>query len=162
MREDDTFLGYLTELYNTPYIWASAGSAGVHQADRHIGSDCADLMVYGMRRAGKKIDYGSTFDVPRWGGKKAIAKIAALGEDGRFVDAAGNAIPIGAAGVMRGDLLLFHRHVGAFSEDREPLGVLDANDFLLHTAWAPPAEETFTKSRQWTSPPFSVWRVPIP
>ena len=162
VRKDDTFLGYLTELYNTPYIWASAGSAGVHQADRNIGSDCADLMVYGLRRAGKKIDYGSTYDVPRWGGKKSIANIAALGDDGRFVDAAGKTIAIGDGGVKRGDLVLFHRHVGAFSEDRVPLGVLDANDLLLHTAWAPPAEETFTQSRQWTSPPFSVWRVPVP
>lgn len=162
VRKDDTFLGYLTELYNTPYIWASAGSAGVHQADRNIGSDCADLMVYGLRRAGKKIDYGSTFDVPRWGGKKAIAEIAALREDGRFVDAAGKTIAIGPAGVKPGDLVLFHRHVGAFSEDREPRGVLDAGDLLIHTAWAPPAEETFAQSRRWTSPPFSVWRVPVP
>lgn len=162
VRKDDTFLGYLTELYNTPYIWASAGSKGVHQADRSIGSDCADLMVYGMRRAGKDIDYGSTFDVPRWGGKKSIASIARRRADGRFVDADGNAIRIGDGGVKPGDLVLFHRHVGAFSVDREPLGVLDANDLLLHTAWAPPAEETFEQSKQWTSPPFTVWRVPIP
>jgi len=162
VRKDDTFLGYLTELYNTPYIWASAGSAGVHQADRNIGSDCADLMVYGMRRAGKNIDYGSTYDVPRWGGKKAIASIATKADDGRFVDERGNAIKVGDGGVKRGDLVLFNRHVGAFSEDREPLGVFDANDLLIHTAWAPPAEESFTQSKQWTSPPFSVWRVPIP
>ena len=162
VRRDDSFLGYLTELYNTPYIWASAGSAGVHQADRQIGSDCADLMVYGMRRAGKRIDYGSTYDVPRWGGKKPIARIAAKAPDGRFVDDAGHAIRIGDGALQPGDLLLFHRHVGAFSADREPLGVLDENDLLLHTAWAPPAEESFSESRRWTSPPFTVYRVPIP
>lgn len=163
VRKDDTFLGYLTELYNTPYIWASAGSKGIHQADRNIGSDCADLMVYGMRRAGKDIDYGSTYDVPRWGGKKAVASIARKAEDGRFVDANGNAIRVGVeGGVKPGDLVLFHRHVGAFSVDREPLGVLDENDLLIHTAWAPPAEESFEESKRWTSPPFTVWRVSIP
>ena len=161
VRADDTFLGYLTELYNTPYIWASAGDAGVHQADRNIGSDCADLMVYGLRRTGRRIEYGSTYDVPRWGGRKPVASAASRAEDGRFLDAAGNPIPTkGPGAVLPGDLVLFHRHVGAFARDEAPLGVLDANDLLLHTAWAPPAQESFEVSARWTSAPFTVWRIP--
>ncbi len=159
VRRDDTFLGFLTELFNTPYIWASAGDDPVHQAERGIGADCADFIAYGLRRTGKPIRYGSTYDVPAWGGKKTIASVAARDGSGRFVDANGNAIVVGERGVRRGDLLLFHRHVGAFVEDREPKGVLDANDVLIHTAWAPPAEESFESSARWTSPPFAIYRV---
>ena len=158
-RRDDTFLGYLTELYNTPYIWASAGVGADHQAEHLIGSDCADFMCYGLRRTGRKIEYGYTGDVPAWGGKKSIASIATRGADGRFLDARGNVIPVGDGGVKPGDLLLFKGHVGAFLRDRDPIGVLDAGDFLVHTAWAPPSEDSFDDAKPWTQPPFTVWRV---
>ena len=159
LRRDDTFLGYLTESFNEPYIWASDGNGLTHQTERNVGGDCADFICYGLRRAGHRLPYGSTFDVPRWGGGKPIARIATRAADGRFLDAAGNPIPVGPDGVQPGDLLLFHRHVGAFVEDRPPLGVLDANDVLIHTAWAPPDEQTLDASKQWTSPPFDVYRV---
>jgi hypothetical protein len=111
-RRDDTFLGYLTELFNTPYIWGSAGyPPKKHQAQRLIGSDCADFVVYGARRSGH-----------------------------------GKPVVIGKAGVHIGDLLLFHGHVGALLEDREPRGVLDINDIMIHTFWAPPAEEPISKT----------------
>ncbi len=160
VRRDDDFLGYLTELYNTPYVWASAGSDDTHQAERNVGSDCADFIAYGLRRAGRAISYGSTFDVPRWGGGRPIARIAAIDRDGRFLDDRGGLVRVGRDGVQPGDLLLFHRHVGAFSEDRPPRGVLDGGDLLMHTAWAPPVEETLFESRRFTAPPFTVWRVP--
>lgn len=159
VRRDDTFLGQLTALFNTPYIWASAGDGAKHQAERGIGADCADFIAYGLRRTGRKIEYGSTWDVPRWGNDDPVASVATRGSDGRFLDAKGRAVPVGTAGVRPGDLLLFRRHVAALVEDRAPLGWLDANDLLIHTAWAPPAEESFERSARWTSPPFTVWRV---
>jgi len=159
LRRDDTFLGFLTENFNEPYIWGSDGDGATHQTERNVGGDCADFICYGLRRAGHRLPYGSTYDVPRWGGDKPIAHIATRAADGRFLDAAGKPIVVGPQGVQPGDLLLFHRHVAAFVEDRAPLGVLDANDVLIHTAWAPPDEQTFDASKQWTSPPFDVYRV---
>lgn len=159
-RRDDTFLGYLTELYNTPYIWASAGRGAEHQAERQIGADCADFICYGLRRAGGTMEYGFTGDVPRWGGGTPLFSIARAGADGRFLDARGHAIPVGGAKGMRpGDLLLFRGHVGAFARDRAPIGVLDVGDEIVHTAWAPPTEESFSSAAIWTPPPFTVWRV---
>lgn len=159
VRRDDTFLGQLTALFHTPYVWASAGDGPKHQAERGIGADCADFIAYGLRRTGRNIEYGSTYDVPAWGGNEPIASAATRGSDGRFLDAKGLPVPVGEAGVRPGDLLLFRRHVAALVEDRAPRGWLDANDVLIHTAWAPPAEESFAESARWTSPPFTVWRV---
>ncbi|HVO29473.1 MAG TPA: hypothetical protein VMV18_02005 [bacterium] len=158
-RRDDTFLGYLTELFNTPYIWASAGTGAQHQAERQIGSDCADFICYGLRRSGKKIEYGYTGDVPKWGGGTPLFSIAGVDADGRYVDAKGKTIPVGERGMKPGDLILFKGHVAAFLHDRAPEGVLDENDEIVHTAWAPPSEESFRSAARWTATPFTVWRV---
>ena len=58
VREDDTYTGYLTELLNLPFILPprSVSSYG-HQTDLRIGTDCAELAIYGQRRMGKDIPY---------------------------------------------------------------------------------------------------------
>src|SRR5579859_1081134 len=155
-RRSDDFLGYLTENFGTPYIWASAGEGAMHQTERNVGGDCADFIAYGLRRAGLSIPYGSTYDVPRWGGGRPIARVARRGEDGVFLDDKDEPI----SGIKPGDLLLFHRHVAAFLEHRLPSGVLDASDRIIHTAWAAPDEQTFDEAATWTQPPFEVYRAP--
>lgn len=65
IRTDDSYLGYLTEMYGQPYIWASAGlSEKSHQSERLEGSDCADFVVYGARRMGANIPYMWTGALP--------------------------------------------------------------------------------------------------
>ena len=61
LRSADGYPGHLTELLNTPYIFGSDGPEHSHQADLLIGSDCADLAVYGARRTGLDIPYASTW-----------------------------------------------------------------------------------------------------
>src|ERR1041385_2250513 len=140
IRRDDTFLGYLTEMYGQPYIWASAGSSSAtHQSEHLEGSDCADLMVYGARRMGKKLDDTWT------GGLPGITKLVAAGtrgEDGIYRDKAGKPVPF--TGV--GDLILFPRHVGALAEDRGTKGVLDDQDLMLHTLFDSPKEQAIADS----------------
>jgi cell wall-associated NlpC family hydrolase len=153
LRRDDTYLGYLTELFNTPYIWGSAGERPAeHQAERLIGADCADFIVYGGRRLGKELPYRATWHLPEVAA--TVARAARVDPQGRFVTERGEPVRIGAgAGEIRpGDLLLFPGHVGALREDRPPLGVLDLNDVLIHTYWAPPCEQpiretAYTQSR---------------
>lgn len=135
IRRDDTFLGYMTELYNQPYIWASEGLANEsHQSERLEGADCADLMIYGQRRLGNKLAY-------TWTG--ALAKVTTLlaagsrGEDGVFRDARGQPIPFPRVG----DLMLFPRHVGALAADRGKPGVLDDQDLMMHTLFDSPKEQ---------------------
>jgi hypothetical protein len=91
IRRDDTFLGYLTEMYGQPYIWASAGtSPNNHQSEHLEGSDCADLMVYGARRAGLRLPYSWTGDLPR------VTRLLGRGEhgdDGVYRDRRGQPVP---------------------------------------------------------------------
>jgi hypothetical protein len=144
-RRDDTFVGYLTELFNTPYIWGSAGYPPKnHQAERLIGSDCADFVVYGARRAGKNIPYRGSWHLPE--SAETIVKADRTDSQGRYLQNDGKPVKIGEAGVHIGDLLLFSGHVGALLEDRRPKGVLDTNDVMIHTFWAPPTEEPISKT----------------
>jgi cell wall-associated NlpC family hydrolase len=124
-RRDETLVGYAAELLNTPYIFGSAGPDGRNQTDLLIGSDCADLIVYGRRRAGKKTAYTSSY------GMEAIAPPLAPG------------LPIRA-----GDVIHFPstRHVALIYEDRAPIGVLDVGDLILHTCWAPPTVQPISET----------------
>ncbi|MCB9563551.1 MAG: hypothetical protein H6708_24400 [Kofleriaceae bacterium] len=135
LRRDDTYLGYLTEMYGQPYIWASAGSTdATHQSERLEGSDCADFVVYGARRMGKKIPYVYTGALPRYARTLAAGTV---GDDGIYRDADGDEVPF--TGV--GDLILFPRHVGVLTEDRGTPGVLDVDDIMMHTLFDSPKEQ---------------------
>jgi cell wall-associated NlpC family hydrolase len=144
VRRDDTYLGWLTELYNTPYIWASAGNDDVHQAERRIGSDCADFVTYGIRRLGFPIPYGSTGTIG--GFTRTLARTTGPDAAGLYRDATGRPLVFGDGGARPGDLLLFDGHVGALVRDLPPLGVLDANDVMVHTSWHEPTEQSLADS----------------
>jgi len=134
IRRDDTYLGYLTEMYGQPYIWASSGlTDATHQSDRLEGSDCADFVVYGRRRMGKHVAYTWT------GGLPDVTKLlasGARGDDGIYRDKKGKPIAFPEVG----DLVLFPRHVGVLVEDRGTIGVLDDQDILMHTLFDSPKE----------------------
>lgn len=138
VRRDDTLIGYATELLNTPYIFGSAGPDGRNQSDLLIGSDCADFIVYARRRSGKKATYTSSYDLDRQ---------APLLKEGLKPRA--------------GDLVHFpgSRHVAILFEDREPLGVVDENDLILHTCWAPPTVQRLGDT-DCVSRPYRVLRFP--
>ncbi len=140
IRRDDTFLGYMTELYNQPYIWASEGlSPETHQSERLEGADCADLMVYGQRRLGNKLAYSWTGALPQ---VTSLIAAGARGADGVYRDARGRPIPF----PKLGDLMLFPRHVGALAADRGKPGVLDDQDLMMHTLFDSPKEQAIAES----------------
>jgi hypothetical protein len=154
IRRDDSYLGYLTELYGQPYIWASAGSTdATHQSERLEGADCADFVVYGARRMGLRIPYTWTEDLPTYA--KTLAK-GAPDEKGIYRDAHGD--PIAFTGV--GDLVLFPRHVGVLVEDRGTKGVLDDQDVIMHALFDTPKEVPIADSG-YAGLPISVLRFPF-
>jgi hypothetical protein len=154
-RTDDSYLGYLTELINTPYIFGSAGPDGDNQTDNLVGADCADFAVYGRRRMGIPTEFTSTF---------AFDKTAPLHATAVELDATGIARAASGkviATAKPGDVLHFpgSRHVAVLLEDREPRGVLDKNDLMFHTCWAPPKVEPIGDSGC-ASLPWRVLRFP--
>jgi hypothetical protein len=140
IRRDDTYLGYLTEMYGQPYIWASAGTSdATHQSEHLEGSDCADFVIYGARRMGKRVSYTWT------GGLPSITRLLAAGtrgDDGIYRDDHGRPLPFTRAG----DLVLFPRHVGVLSVDRGTKGVLDDQDLMMHTLFDSPKEQPIADS----------------
>lgn len=140
VRRDDSYLGHLTEMLNTPYIFGSDGPPGSHQADLLIGSDCADLVVYAARRKGHALPYVSTWTLADH-----------IPEIGRATGRAMGGVYLGTRpdGVRAGDVLLFpnSRHTGVLWEDLPPVGVLDEGDLMFHTCWAPPTVEALGTSR---------------
>lgn len=140
LRRDDTYLGYLTELYGQPYIWASGGSrAATHQSERLEGADCADFVVYGRRRMGEDLSYTWTGALPEQ--TELIAR-GTPGDGGVYTDGEGRPIPFPRAG----DLVLFPRHVGVLVEDRGAPGVLDGEDVMVHTYFETPREQSIETS----------------
>ncbi len=136
IRRDDTFLGYLTEMYGQPYIWASAGrSDATHQSERLEGSDCADFVIYGRRRMGQPLAYSWTGALPQV--TTSMSRPGTRGSDGVYRDARGAALPFTAVG----DIVLFPRHVGVLTGDRGQPGVLDDRDVMMHTLFDSPKEQ---------------------
>lgn len=140
IRRDDTYLGYLTEMFNQPYIWASAGpTSKAHQSEHLEGSDCADFVVYGARRMGADIPYMWT------GGLPGVTRLLGAGTrsaDGVYRDAKGAPV----AFTVPGDLVLFPRHVGVLVEDRGTIGILDDQDLMMHTLFDSPKTEPIADS----------------
>ena len=140
IRRDDSYLGFLTELYGQPYVWASAGLTDrTHQSERLEGSDCADFVVYGERRLGKRIPYTWTGGLPQL---TTLLATGTRGKDGIYRDAAGKPLPF----TRVGDLVLFPRHVGALVMDKGEKGVLDDKDIIMHSLLDTPKEVPLAES----------------
>jgi len=153
IRRDDTYLGYLTELYGQPYIWASAGLTDkTHQSERLEGADCADFVVYGARRLGVHVPYTWTAGLPRYA--RTIAR-GEPGDDGVYRDRHGRPIPFPRVG----DLILFPRHVGVVTADHGTPGVLDEDDVIMHALFDTPKEVRIADSG-YAGLPIQVLRWP--
>lgn len=138
LRADDTYLGFLYELYNTPYIYGSKTIKGGHQSDLLVGSDCADFAVYGKRRQVGKKKFGYTYT----GGLYKLASKrwkVALDDDDFYVDRKKKRLTFGPDETVRpGDLINFDGgHVGVLVKD-DGDGYLDTGDYVMHTLFREP------------------------
>lgn len=163
LRLGDDYLGLMTELGNVPYIFGSTElGREAHQAERGIGVDCADLVIYGLKRAGHDLMYRSSRTLSPI--SKHIAASDSVRDrggaelDGAYLDGKGRAIPIGTRGVLPGDWVIFSGHVGVFYEDRGIIGAFDERDLLMHIAWKELAIEAMIDSG-YGEVPFEVRRA---
>jgi hypothetical protein len=107
VRESSSYIGFLTEQLNLPFIIPPKVLPKFgHQTDLNIGTDCAELAIYGMRRLGYNIPYV---------GPKGITKYLFQ------VDS-----------ITSGTILHFGFQVSILYEDRGEIGELDSEDLLVH------------------------------
>jgi len=136
VRMNDSPVGFMTELINVPYVYGShtpTGRINDHQSERGVGADCADLMVYGWRRSGRRLTYTWTQ------GLKKLTRLqvrASTVKDGVYQDKKGQPIRFGEQ-VRPNDILLWGRHVAAVvSTDKS--GFLTPKTIILHTLTGSP------------------------
>ncbi len=139
VRRDDTAVGYMTELINVPYVYGSSSTDGTprgHQAERAVGADCADLVVYGWRRSGR--DVGYTWSQGLKSHTRRVAVIA--GEvNGSYRTADGRPLIFGKD-ILPGDVLLWRRHVAVVA-DADKGGTLSPRTPVIHTVAGTPELE---------------------
>jgi poly-gamma-glutamate synthesis protein (capsule biosynthesis protein) len=122
IRTAGGFRGALSECFGMPYVF---GIAAVSEDDLGgvecgWGSDCSNLLIHAWRRSGIPLEWGDPGHLRRQLVTKTEAATAA------------DRVGLDAAEIERGVAIDFGRHVAALWQDREPLGILDGNDLVLH------------------------------
>lgn len=135
-RKDNTFVGYMTELLNVPYVYGSASpnrNDANHQSEKALGADCADLIVYGWRRGGKRLKYTWSQGLKSY--TRRVKKVLYVGS-GQYTSVDGNPVRFDEH-IRPGDILLWGRHVAIITEiDSDK--ILTKNTKILHTIWGSP------------------------
>ncbi len=107
VREADSYVGYLTELLNLPFLLGPKNITSIgHQTDLKIATDCAELAIYGRRRMGNKVPYCG----PR-----------------KMIDYLYNVDTI-----KSGTIVHFGFQVSIVYKDLGTIGKLDDDDYLIH------------------------------
>ena len=146
-------------LANLPYIWGSAPIYGEknqdsHQAQLHIGADCADLVVASWRLSNaSSIPYSAVLPMVTKYANTSYSKEIIGSKNEIFFGKTGKGIPIGPEGVEPGAAIMWkfvkkstkmaRGHAAVFIEDNGPGGrpndVLDEYDVVLHALWNTPS-----------------------
>jgi poly-gamma-glutamate synthesis protein (capsule biosynthesis protein) len=100
--------------------------------ETNLGADCANFLVYGLRRQGQRIP---------WSNPKQLREHLEL-----VAQSTAPGVPrITPEDLQRGTIVHLGTHVAAVIEDRQPLGVVDENDLVAHQL--PGAPEVVTLSQ---------------
>src|SRR6476660_2815315 len=144
------FRAAVTEQFGLPYLFGSGelSEASNTGPETNLGADCANFVVYALRRQGQRIP---------WSDPKRLRQH--LEFIGRSVTAG---IPrITAEDLQRGTIVHIGTHVAAVIEDRNPIGILDESDLVAHQL--PAAQELVTLRqllRERRTNRFDLYRVP--
>jgi cell wall-associated NlpC family hydrolase len=153
VRLDDSFTGWLTSLFNLPYIYGSSGSTSLnHQTEKHIGSDCADFIVGGYRKAGHEIPYTSAAGLTKF--TDTIVRENNMYSDGENYYDGIRPLNFGSD-VRVGDLILFGKsHIGVIAGDKSnpkseykggPDKRFNKYDLVMHTLFDVPIIENMAR-----------------
>jgi Bacterial capsule synthesis protein PGA_cap len=146
------FRAALTEQFGLPYLFGSGELSEFSDTgpETNLGADCANFLVYGLRRQGQRIP---------WSNPKQLREHLDL-----VAQSAAPGVPrITPEDLQRGTIVHLGTHVAVVIEDRKPLGILDENDLVAHQL--PGAPELVTLGellRQRRKNRFDLFRVPSP
>ncbi len=162
-RENDSYLGCLSELFGTPFIIAPRQTgAGVHETDARMGSDCAAFAIYGKRRQGFRVPYCGPAGIYRYlqeiGPGGAVRPIPRAGR-AFYADSKGRPVRVGPGGLEPGDIVHFGEQVSVFYRDAGFPGILDQDDLLVQCFGDTPRVTTVRDSGFFQRPPrLFKWR----
>jgi poly-gamma-glutamate synthesis protein (capsule biosynthesis protein) len=144
------FRAAITEQFGLPYLFGSGelSEASNTGPETNLGADCADFIVYALRRQGQRIPWSDP--------KRLRQHLELIGRSGTA-----GAPRITAEDLQRGTIVHLGTHVAAVIEDRNPIGILDENDLVAHQL--PAAPELVTLGQLLTArrkDRFDLYRVP--
>lgn len=142
----DRFRGGLSECFGMPYVFGIAlasDTTGHRGVDTGWGADCSNFLVHAWRRAGTRLGWGDPARVKRQLATRARNLTGAC------------RLPIDPASAARGVVIDFGAHMAAWWEDREPLGVLDGGDLMVHHLGGMPEVLPLAELAS-NRPPFAV------
>jgi hypothetical protein len=146
------FRAAITEQFGLPYLFGSGelSDASDTGPETNLGADCANFVVYALRRQGKRIPWSDPKQLRRH--LDPVARSAAPG------------VPrITPEDLQRGTIVHLGTHVAAVIEDRNPKGILDQNDFVAHQLPGAPEMVTLGQLlRERSKNRFDLFRVPPP
>ncbi|MCU0780484.1 MAG: CapA family protein [Akkermansiaceae bacterium] len=149
VRRGNGFLAAVSECFGMPYVFGVAlqEDGGARGVDTGWGSDCSNLFSYAWRRNGVPAPWGDPGAL-----RRMLTTIAA---------AAGPAsgVAITPEEIGRGVVIDFGGHLAAVWEDREPTGVLDGGDELVHHLGGRPERIALAQIAR-GRPPFAVRTPP--
>jgi cell wall-associated NlpC family hydrolase len=144
------FRAAVTEQFGLPYLFGSGelSEASNTGPETNLGADCANFVVYALRRQGQRIPWSDPKQLRQH--LDHIARSATPGTP-----------RITAEDLQRGTIVHLGTHVAAVIEDRNPMGILDENDLVAHQL--PGAPELVTLGqllRERRKNRFDLYRVP--
>ena len=146
------FRAAVTEQFGLPYLFGSGelSEASDTGPETNLGADCANFLVYALRRQGQRIPWSDPKQLRQH--LDLIARSATPGTP-----------RITAEDLRRGTIVHFGTHVAAVIEDRNPMGILDENDLVAHQLPGTPELVTLGQLlRERAKNRFDLYRVPPP
>jgi hypothetical protein len=113
IRRDNSYVGHVTELIGTPFVFLPKKTKQGHQTDLRLGADCVATLIYGQRRLGRPIPYVAPAGLDRYTQRVPLA---------------GKQQPIAP-----GDILHFGSQTAVVSKDLPPIGSLNKEDLIIHS-----------------------------
>lgn len=144
------FRAAVTQQFGLPYLFGSGelSAASDTGPETNLGADCANFVVYALRRQGQRIPWS---DPKRL--RQQLDFVARSATPG---------VPrITPEDLQRGTIVHLGTHVAAMIEDRNPLGILDENDLVAHQLPAAPELVTLGQLlKERRNNRFDLYRAP--